>query len=113
MIEKGEKLTLWCLDSTPRESQKRKHDEHADESLPKKRCDTSTVEVRRSQAKENEEKLKEVHKDKWTAFQYKLWAEMLVYGTHASFVKCHQLLQCSPETKNVVQATPKVTLTQL
>ena len=34
---------------------------------------------------ENEQKLKEQHKDKYTPFQLKLWAEMLTYGTHNSF----------------------------
>ena len=39
MVEKGEKLTLWCLDTTTRESQKRKHDEQDDEQVQtKKRC---------------------------------------------------------------------------
>ena len=28
--------------------------------------------------------LVELHTDKWTSFQYKLWAEMLVCGTHTS-----------------------------
>ena len=89
MVHKGEKVTLWCLDTTAHESQKRKRDPQADEeSRPKKKSSlqaTSTVEERKSKAKENEEKLKELHKDKWTAFQYKLWAEMLIYGTHTSF----------------------------
>ena len=26
-----------------------------------------------------------MHKDKWTVFQYKLWAEALAYGTHTTF----------------------------
>ena len=93
MVDKGEKVTLWCLDSTPRprESQKRMHDEHAvEDSQPKskKKCaeqSTSSVKDRRSQAKENEERLKELHTDKWTPFQYKLRADMLVCGTHKSF----------------------------
>ena len=41
-------------------------------------------EERKIQAKEYEQKLMETHKDKWTSFQYKLWAEMLVCGTHTS-----------------------------
>lgn len=88
MVDKGERVTLWCLDTT-RESQKRKRDEKADEeNRPKKKASpqgVSTVEERKSKAKENEERLAELHKDKWTTFQYKLWAEMLVYGTHRSF----------------------------
>ena len=90
IVDKGEKVTLWCLDTTACESQKRKRDELAkEESQPKKRISsyrgTSTSEERRSKAKENEEKLKELHKDKWTVFQYKLWAEALAYGTHTTF----------------------------
>lgn len=90
-VEKGEKLTLWCLDSTPRESQKRKHDEHAaeEDSQPKKKCPqqsaAAAIEERRSKAKANEEKLKELHKDKWSPFQYKLWGDMLANGTYKSF----------------------------
>ena len=33
---------------------------------------------------EHKQTLLEVHKGKWTSFQYKLWAEMLVCGTHTS-----------------------------
>ena len=37
IVDKGEKVTLWCLDTTARESQKRKRDELAEEeSQPKK-----------------------------------------------------------------------------
>ena len=42
---------------------------------------TRTVQAK---AKEYEQKRVEVHKDKWTLFQYKLWVEMLVCGTHTS-----------------------------
>lgn len=89
MVEKGERVTLWCLDTSA--TLKRKRDEPAGEERQSKRRNnlqqqcTSTVEERRTQAKENEEKLMDLHKDKWTSFQYKLWAEMLVYGTHSSF----------------------------
>ena len=89
MIDKREKVTLWCLDTSTRESLKRKRDEHGDDDdtppLKKKSPAQGTVEERKARAKENEEKLKELHKDRWTSFQYKLWAEMLIHGTHSSF----------------------------
>ena len=44
----------------------------------------STVEEQKAKAKQYEQKLVELHKDNWTSFQYKLWAEMLVCGTHTS-----------------------------
>ena len=33
-------------------------------------------------AEEHEQELKEKHSDKYTHFQYKLWAEMLASGVH-------------------------------
>ena len=90
-VSKGEKLTLWCLSTTPRQSQKRKHEsqvsgENGNGQTNKRPCSShglSTAE-RKAKAKEYEQKLVELHKDNWTTFQYKLWAEMLVCGTHTS-----------------------------
>ena len=88
-VDKGEKLTLWCLGTTPRETLKRKCDDQASDDVgpPTKRHASqgpSSVEVRKAKAREYELKLLELHKDKWTSFQYKLWAEMLACGTHTS-----------------------------
>ena len=90
-IGRGEKLTLWCLDTTPRQPQKHKRDNSSENDsqgqASKRQCSSqgsSTVEERKVKAKEYEQKLVELHKDKWTSFQYKLWAEMLVCGTHTS-----------------------------
>ena len=89
-IGRGEKPTLWCLDTT-RQPQKRKRDNSGESDsqgqASKRLCSSqgsSTVEERKAKAKEYEQKLVELHKDKWTSFQYKLWAEMLVCGTHTS-----------------------------
>lgn len=67
MVRKQDKVTLWCLNTTPRESQKRKHDEEPVSKRHKSQQGPgSSVEERKAQAKENEEKLLEMHKDKWT-----------------------------------------------
>ncbi len=61
MVDKGEKVTLWFLDTTARESQKRKREQADKENRPKKMSSpqgTSIVEERKSKAKENEERLK-------------------------------------------------------
>ena len=92
-VGRGEKLTLWCLNTTPRQPLKRKREsaqgngEDSQGQASKCACSSqgqSTVEERRAKAKGYEQKLVELHKDKWTSFQYKLWAEMLVCGTHTS-----------------------------
>ena len=87
IIERGDKITLWCLD-TSRETQKRKHNDQGCEDFPpssKKSCPgQSSVEERRATTSENKQKLEEQHKDKYTPFQLNLWAEMLTYGTHNS-----------------------------
>ena len=89
-IGRGEKPTLWCLDTT-RQPLKRKRDNSGENDsqgqASKRPCSSqgsSTVEERKVKAKEYEQKLVELHRDKWTLFQYKLWAEMLVCGTHTS-----------------------------
>lgn len=114
MVEKGEKVTLWCLNTTARESVKRKRDEQTDEeSRPKKKPSmqsSSAVEERKIKAKENEEKLKELHKDKWTPFQYKLWAEMLVYGTHASLEEPPNASMFTRDKKRSSNNTPSDTV---
>lgn len=86
-VEKGAKITLWCLD-TSREPQKRKRDEQEDENVTppkKKNPPPGSTEEKRAKIRESEMKLQEMHKEKYTPFQYKLWAEMLVIGTHHSF----------------------------
>ena len=97
MIDKREKVTLWCLDTSTRESLKRKRDEHGDDDdtppLKKKSPAQGTVEERKARAKENEEKLKDLHKDKWTSFQYKLWAEMLIQELILP-LKSHRMPRC-------------------
>ena len=64
MIDKREKVTLWCLDTSTRESLKRKRDEHGDDDdtppLKKKSPAQGTADERKVTAKENEEKLKEI-----------------------------------------------------
>jgi len=44
----------------------------------------SSAEEKKVLASEYEEQLKSKHQDKYTRFQYKLWAEMLVSGVHSS-----------------------------
>ena len=53
--------------------------------------------------REYELKLLEQHKDKWTSFQYKLWAEMLACGTHTSLLVSHLALQCLVGNLNTLQ----------
>ena len=108
-ISRGEKLTLWCLDTTPRLPPKRKRDNaqtgNGDDSQgqaskrPRSSQGLSTVEKRKAKAKEYEQKLVELHKDKWTSFQYKLWAEMLVCGTHTSLDEPPSASMFSRESK--------------
>ena len=57
------------------------------------------MEERKAKAKEYEQKLVELHKDKWTSFQYKLWAEMLVCGTHTSLDEPPSASMFSTESK--------------
>ena len=85
-IDKGEKLTLWCLSTIPRETQKSKRDDQASDDVGQAttRHAPQSLDDRKAKAKEYELKLLEQHKDKWTSFQYRLWAEMLACGTHTS-----------------------------
>ncbi len=91
-VGRGERLTLWCVSIIPRRSNKRKHDDDRDSDtegplVSKKSCSSqgpSAVELRKATSKEYEHKLVGLHNDKWTSFQYKLWAEMLACGTHTS-----------------------------
>ena len=78
-VDKGEKLTLWCLSTIPRETHKRKHDDQASDDVGQatKRHAPQSLDDRKAKAKEYELKLFEQHEDKWTSFQYKLWTEML------------------------------------
>jgi hypothetical protein len=108
-VGRGEKLTLWCLDTTPRLPPKRKRDSaqgsvedsHGQASKrPRSSQGPSTVEERKAKAKEYEQKLVEQHRDKWTSFQYKLWAEMLVCGTHTSLDEPPSASMFSRESKH-------------
>ena len=84
MILKGESIiTLWCVEITEqmrkRSQADASEDEHTDK--PKK---LSKMEERKSEAEKYEKILSEKHGDKFSLFQYKLWAEMYVDKTHLS-----------------------------
>ena len=57
------------------------------------------MEEQKAKAKEYEQKLVELHKDKWTSFQYNLWEEMLVCDTHTSLDEPPSALMLSRESK--------------
>ena len=50
----------------------------------KKKQKLSSADARKELAEEHERELKEKHGDKYTRFQYKLWAEMLASGVHTN-----------------------------
>ena len=83
LILKGESITLWCVETTEHSRKRTQPDASEDEyrERPKK---LSKVEERKSEAEKFEKVLSEKHGDKFSPFQYKLWAEMYVGKTHQS-----------------------------
>lgn len=86
---KGENITLWCMETID-SSRKRNHSDTNDtedthmEKGAKKPKKLSKMEERKLEAEKYEHLLREKHNDKYTPFQYKLWAEMYVGKGHLS-----------------------------
>ena len=85
LVSEGEKVTLWCTGVDRSCSKKRALNEesqagHSSESTKKQKM--SKQEERRATTEEYLAKLKDKHADKFTQFQFKLWAEMLTSGVH-------------------------------
>jgi hypothetical protein len=98
---KGESVTLWCVETTEQTRKRNQagasEDEHTER--PKK---LSKMEERKSEADKFEKIFSEKHGDKFSPFQYKLWAEMYVGKTHLSLEE-PPLLLCS----NVIPNTQR------
>ena len=87
LIAKGDKVTFWCVGTSeePEELSKKRacHDRSALESESQKKVKkTSKQDDKKAQADDYVTQLQEKHGDKYTRFQYKLWAEMLATGVH-------------------------------
>ena len=84
MVESGTKVTLWCNDSIA--VNKSSHGKHAhldaENDSNRKKQKLSSMDEKKALAEEHEQQLREKHGDKYTRFQYKLWAEMLTSGVH-------------------------------
>ena len=87
LVNEGEKVTFWCtgVDQSCAKPKKRALNEgsqarHISESA--KKLKMSKQEEQRAMTEEYETKLKDKHGDKFTSFQFKLWAEMLTSGVH-------------------------------
>lgn len=85
MIEKGMKITLWCNDcaAIKKSSLPGKHARlDAVNDSNGKKPKLSSVDSKKALAEEHEQELKDKHGDKYTRFQYKLWAEMIASGVY-------------------------------
>jgi len=87
LISSGERVTFWCVgNEAPVQATKKRPPNHEKENEPppKKAPKVSQVEVLREQVKDYEMELKTKHENLYSLFQYKLCAEMLARGPHAS-----------------------------
>ena len=85
LVDKSEKVTFWCTGIGRVRAKKHALDEESQESHisgSTKKPKMSKQEERRAMTEEYETKLKEKHGDTFSAFQLKLWAEMLSSGVH-------------------------------
>ena len=83
LIHNGENITLWCIEMIEQTRKRTQLDAseaenyHADKDT-KKAKKLSKMEEKKIEAEKYEQILSEKHGDKFTSFQYKLWAEMYV-----------------------------------
>ena len=84
MVESGTKVTLWCNDSIAvnKSSHGKRAHLDAENDSNRKKQKLSSMDEKKALAEEHEQQLREKHGDKYTRFQYKLWAEMLTSGVH-------------------------------
>ena len=87
MIESGTKVTLWCNDCACTTVKKSSHPgKHArldaENDSNGKKPKLSSADAKKALAEEHEQELKDKHDDKYTRFQYKLWAEMIASGVY-------------------------------
>ena len=83
MIESGAKITLWCTDcATVNKPLGGKRTNDTENESGRKKQKLSSMDEKKALAEEHEHELREKHGDKYTHFQYKLWAEMLASGVH-------------------------------
>ena len=92
LVRKGERITFWSVGVTELDksgvNQRKRSNDHAEESAnvnepTTKRKKTTNSEQKKALVEDFELKLQEKHKDKYTRFQIKLWAEMLSTGVHS------------------------------
>ena len=83
LILKGESITLWCVEATEL-TRKRSHTDASEDEHIERPKKLSKMEERKNEADKVEKNLSEKHGDKFSPFQYKLWAEMYVGKTHPS-----------------------------
>ena len=86
-VESGSKVTLWCTclespSSSITVGKRPRRDAESDPDPGTKRKKVGTADSKKELVESYETQLTEKHSDKYTRFQYKLWAEMLASGVH-------------------------------
>ena len=90
-VESGSKVTLWCTciespsssSTTTTVGKHPRRDAESDPDPSTKKKKVGTADSKKELAVSYEKQLAEKHSNKYTRFQYKLWAEMLASGVHS------------------------------